>query len=49
MKGYSWSRKDFIDLLIKKYPMKEALYIEGESCSKCYTMKPHIKKWAEEN
>lgn len=29
--------------------MKEAIYIEGEGCSKCYLMKPHVKKWAEEN
>lgn len=29
--------------------MKEAIYIEGEACSKCYLMKPHVQKWAEEN
>ena len=29
--------------------MKEAIYIEWESCSKCYLMKPHAKKRAEEN
>ena len=29
--------------------MKEAIYIEGEGCSKCYLMKPHAKKRAEEN
>ena len=29
--------------------MKEALYIEWESCSKCMMMKPHVKKWSEEN
>ena len=47
---YWWSKEDFRDLLIKKYTkMKEALYIEWESCSKCYTMKPHVQKRAEEN
>jgi predicted DsbA family dithiol-disulfide isomerase len=29
--------------------MKEAIYIEWESCSKCYMMKPHVKKRSEEN
>lgn len=29
--------------------MKEAIYIEWEWCSKCYLMKPHAKKRAEEN
>lgn len=29
--------------------MKEAIYIEWESCSKCHLMKPHVKKWADEN
>lgn len=50
MKGYSRSRQDYIDLLVTKYyRMKEALFIEWDSCSKCYLMKPHIKKRAEEN
>ena len=29
--------------------MKEAIYIEWEACSKCYLMKPHAKKWSEDN
>lgn len=29
--------------------MKEALYIEWESCSRCHIMKPHAKRWAEDN
>ena len=29
--------------------MREAMYIEWESCSKCYVMKPHVQKWADEN
>jgi len=29
--------------------MKEAIFIEGEACSKCMMMKPHCKKRAEEN
>ena len=27
----------------------EAIYIEWDSCSKCYLMKPHVQKRAEEN
>lgn len=29
--------------------MKEAIYVEWEACSKCYLMKPHAKKWSEDN
>ena len=29
--------------------MKEAIYIEWENCSKCYTMKPHVQKRCGEN
>ena len=29
--------------------MREAIYIEWESCSKCMMMKPHVQKWCEEN
>lgn len=29
--------------------MKEAIFIEWEACSKCYLMKPHAKKWSEDN
>ena len=60
MKWYFWSKEDFREKQIKKYrentvytvsksKMKEAIYIEWESCSKCYLMKPHAKKRAEEN
>jgi hypothetical protein len=50
MRGYSRSRQDFLELLYKKYQaMKEAIFIEWESCSKCHMMKPHAQKRAEEN
>lgn len=49
MKGYSWSKEDYLDLLIKKYPMREAIFIEGEACSKCHMMKPHCQSRAEHN
>lgn len=60
MKWYFWSKEDFREKQIKKYrentvytvskmKMKEVIYIEWESCSKCYLMKPHAKKRAEEN
>lgn len=60
MKGYSRSREDRREKLVRKYVenpvytvtknnMKEAIYIEWESCSKCYMMKPHAKKRSEEN
>lgn len=26
--------------------MKEAIYIMGDSCTKCHLIKPHIVKWA---
>jgi len=29
--------------------MKEAIYIEGLDCSKCYLMKPHAQKRANDN
>ena len=49
MQGYSRSREDFRDLIFNKYKMREAIYIEWDSCSKCYLMKPHAQKRAEEN
>lgn len=60
MLGYSRSRQDFIQKLAEKYventvytvnenQMKEAIFVEWESCSKCMMMKPHVKKWCEEN
>lgn len=29
--------------------MKEAIFIEWDSCAKCYLMKPHCQKRAENN
>lgn len=61
MKWYSRSKSDFREKLIKKYhqetpvytvtknQMKEAIYIEWESCSKCMMMKPHVQKRCEGN
>lgn len=60
MLGYSRSRQDFIQKLAEKYAentvytvnenqMKEAIYIEGESCSRCFIMKPHVEKYCYEN
>lgn len=50
MQGYSRSKEDFRELLYAKYkPMKEVIFIEWESCSKCHMMKPHAKKRAEDN
>jgi len=49
MKGYSWSKEDFVDLLIKKYQMKEAIFIEGDGCYRCRSIKPVIEKRAKEN
>lgn len=50
MKWYSWSKEDFRELLYSKYlQMKEAIFIEGEGCSKCHMMKPHAQKRAEDN
>lgn len=52
MLGYSRSREDFIDQLVLKYSkyiMKEVIFIEWESCSKCHMMKPHVQKRCEKN
>lgn len=50
MKGYSWSKSDFREILIHKYfKMKEAIFIEWDSCVKCHMMKPHAQKRAEDN
>jgi hypothetical protein len=60
MQGYSLSREDYMECLIKKYQenpfytvtknkMKEAIYIEWDSCAKCMMMKPHTQKRAEMN
>lgn len=48
MKGYSWSKEDYLDLLIKKYKM-ELTYIYWADCSKCHTLRPHVEKWCSEN
>jgi len=50
MKWYSRSKEDFIHVLYSKYyKMKEAIFIEWDSCSKCMMMKPHVQKRAEDN
>lgn len=50
MEGYSRAKEDFREILISKYKiMNEAIFIEGEACSKCYMMKPHAQKRAEQN
>ena len=60
MLGYSRSRQDFIQKLAGKYVenrlytvtksnMREAIYVEWDSCSKCMMMKPHVEKRAKEN
>ncbi len=52
MEGYSRAKEDFREKIIlkyKKYLMKEAIFIEWESCSKCHMMKPHAEKRAEKS
>lgn len=50
MMKYNWSKEDFRELLIQKYTkMKEAIFIEGDSCVKCNMMKPHAQRRAENN
>lgn len=50
MEGYSRNKEDFREILISKYKqMNEAIFIEWEACSKCYLMKPHAQKRAEQN
>lgn len=49
MKGYSRAKEDFRYLIFNKYKMREAIYIEWDSCPKCYMMKPHVQKWCEAN
>ena len=51
MKGYSWDKEDFRELLYSKYytPMKEAIYIMGNDCSKCHLLHPHVVERATVN
>ena len=51
MLGYSWSKEDFRELLYSKYykPMKEAIYIMGNDCSKCHLLHPHVVERATVN
>lgn len=50
MLGYSWSKEDFRELLYAKYkPMKEAIYIMGNDCSKCHLLHPHVVERATVN
>ena len=51
MLGYSWDKEDFRELLYSKYykPMKEAIYIMGNDCSKCHLLHPHVVERATVN
>ena len=60
MLGYSRNREDYISNLVEKYrekpfstvsksKMKEVVYIYGEDCSRCHTLKPHVEKWCYQN
>ena len=50
MKGYSWSKSDFREILYSKYnDMKEFVLITTPDCSKCKFIKPSIEKWCKEN
>lgn len=60
MLWYSRTRYDYIQKLVKKYRekpfntvsksnMKEVVYIYGEDCSRCHTLKPHVEKWCYQN
>lgn len=52
MLGYSRSKADFRDLLIKKYHMKDSkefVLITTPDCSKCKFLRPHCEKWCNEN
>jgi hypothetical protein len=50
MKGYSWSKSDFREILYSKYnQMKEAIFIEGPDCARCHQIKPHAQRYCEDN
>ena len=50
MKGYSWSKEDFREILYSKYfKMKEAIFIEWDSCARCHQIKPHCQRYCEDN
>lgn len=49
MKGYGWSREDFIDLLVKKYVMKEIVLVTTPDCVKCKFIKKPLEEWCEKN
>lgn len=40
---------EFMFIWTKPRKMKEAIYVEWEDCSKCYLMKPHAQKRADNN
>lgn len=49
MKWYSMSREDYIDLLTKKYYMKELVLVTTPDCIKCKFIKPKLEEWCKEN
>lgn len=60
MKGYSRSRRDFIQKLAEKYvenpvytvtknKMKEFVLITTKDCNKCRFIKPECEKWCNKN
>lgn len=50
MLGYSWSKSDFRELLVRKYkPMEEFILVTSSDCSKCKFLKPHVEKRCEEH
>ena len=49
MKWYSMSREDYIDLLTKKYYMKEVVLVTTPDCAKCKFIKPKLESWCKEN
>lgn len=50
MKWYNRSKEDFRHVLYSKfYKMKEAIFIEWDSCARCHQMKPHAQRYCEDN
>lgn len=50
MLGYSRSREDYIHILYTKYfRMNKIIFIYGEDCVKCHTLKPHIQRYCDDN
>lgn len=49
MRWYSRSREDYIDLLTKRYYMKELVLVTTPDCVKCRFIKPKLEEWCNEN